>query len=237
MGRVRTIVILAPMQVELSPVVRALALRRDDRGARRYSGTVGDCRVVALMAGVGPAAAARSTETAIAEHRPDHLIVAGIAGGIDPILAIGDLVVAEEATDHRSGRSTRPTPIGDEAMSGRIITTDTILADAQLAAEMAAGFVAVDMETAAVGAVCDDASVPWTAYRAISDRVGEGVIDESTLRLLNPDGSTNLTAVATTLLASPRVLPRFARMRRDGRRATLTAAAATAKAVERLALR
>lgn len=231
----RTIVILAPMQVELGPVARALGMRPDGGDHKRHTTTIGNLHVTAILAGVGPDTATRSTTTVLEELRPEHVIVAGVAGGIAPHLAVGDLVVAEEAMEHRSGRTSRSTPIGDDVATGRIITTDTILSDAQLAAEIAAGFVAVDMETAAIGVICDDAGVPWTAYRAISDRVGEGVIDESTLALVNNDGTTNLAAVARAALGSPSALRRFARMRRDGRLATTAVASAAARAVQHLA--
>lgn len=235
MGLVPTVTIITPMSIELRPVVAALALRRDGNSTRRFVGEVGALRVVALLGGVGPAAAEACCSEAIRRDTPDHVVVAGIAGGLAPTLRIGDLVIASEAVLHGDPRVVRATGLGSHTASGRIITTDTILSDAELAADIAAGFTAVDMETAVIGAVCEDAGVPWSAFRGISDRVGEGVIDDSTMELVNNDGTTNLGAVARRLVRDPSAVRRLARMRRDSNAAAAAAATATASAVRHLA--
>lgn len=225
------LVIIAPMNVELRPVAAALGLRRVETSGRSYRGTAGPFQVTALLGGVGPSVATSTTRRAIDEHHPDHVIIAGIAGGLDPTAAIGDLVVAAEAMLHGTDRVSTATPFGDVTPAGRIITTDAVLADTDLATQIASGCVAVDMETAAIGVCCDDAGVPWTAFRAISDRVGEGVVDASTLELLNADGTTNLGAVARRAIGNPAALRQLARMRRDGKAATAAVAVAVAAAV------
>ena len=50
---------------------------------------------------------------------------------------------------------------------------------AALVSIIVGGVIAVDMETAAVAAVCARLGVPWSAYRGISDRLVEGIVDEA----------------------------------------------------------
>ncbi len=96
------------------------------------------------------------------------------------------------------------------------------------------GAVAVDMETAAVGAVCEDAGIPWSAYRGISDLVSEGLVDDSSLAMVKEDGTANVPEVVKLFATRPWMVARMARLGRDTRRATIAAAQAAAKAIDAL---
>jgi hypothetical protein len=96
------------------------------------------------------------------------------------------------------------------------------------------GSVAVDMETAAVGAICEDAGVAWTAYRGISDLVSDGLVDDRSLSMVKPDGTTNVAQVVRVIVTRPWTMPRMARLGRDTQRATTAAAQATARAIAAL---
>jgi nucleoside phosphorylase len=226
-----TVVILAPMSVELAPVVKRLSLTRTTGARRPHRGRSGDVEVVAALAGVGPGPAAEANRWALETYRPDHVLLSGIAGGIDGALRIGDLVVPEEVVDLGAERTSRSTPLGRHTPAGQIVTTATILSHAELAPHAEAGAVAVDMETAAVGVVCDEAGVPWTAFRGISDLVAEGLVDDTTLSLVKTDGTTDVRGVARLLVTRPLALARMARLGPDTRKATVAAAEAAAEAV------
>lgn len=230
-----TVVILAPMAVELSPVVKRLGLTRTGGARRPHRGRAGSLDVVAALAGVGPGPAIAAAKWAIETYSPAHVLVSGIAGGIDSGLRIGDLVVPEEAVDIGSGEISRATRLGDDTPSGRIVTTATILSHDQLAPHAEAGAVAVDMETAAVGLTCDAAGIPWTAYRGISDLVAEGLVDDSTLALVKTDGTTDVRGIARLMVTRPLALARMARLGPDTRKATVAAADAAARGVAALA--
>jgi adenosylhomocysteine nucleosidase len=94
--------------------------------------------------------------------------------------------------------------------------------------------VALDMETAAIAAVCDERGVPWSVFRTISDRSGDGLADEAILGLAHPDGSPNLRAVARFVLRHPARIPHLVRLGRDAAAATKAAASAAATALERV---
>lgn len=217
------------MPAELAPLRRPLALRRAD-GAGRFTGACGAVEVVAVLAGVGMSAAARATERVLEAGQVDHVLVVGIAGGIGAGVSIGDLVVPERVLDVATGAEHRPTPIGDVLPRGMLATADGGLFDPRAIARLAArGAVAIDMETAAVAAVCERRGCPWSVFRAISDRAGDGSTDAAILALLGPEGRPNPAAVARLLLTRPQRIPQLVRLAWGTRRAAGTAASAAVR--------
>lgn len=232
--------ILAPMPNELRPVVRALGLRRDGElgGAPRYRGVVGGAEVVATGTGIGPPLAAAATARLFAEHDLDHVLVSGIAGGVEGASGVGDLVVPAEVVDGATGDRFRAAPVDGVAAAGTIRTGDVDsyrLTDDELQALRAEGVVALDMETAAVARACEERGVPWSAFRGISDMAGDPSVGEEVMTLVHADGSPDLRAATRFLLRHPRRIPRMVRLGRDAGAAASLAARAAADAVARLA--
>src|SRR4051794_29107508 len=93
------------MPSELRPVVKAFGLRRegDLGGFPVYVGRCGDVDVVATGTGIGPAKAAAATARLLEVHALDHVIVSGIAGGIEGAVAVGGLVVPTDVVDAATG--------------------------------------------------------------------------------------------------------------------------------------
>ena len=226
------IALLAPMRQELAPLVRVLALRRAEAGL--HVGATAGIELVAALAGIGMGSAAAATGRLLDAAKPDHVMVVGIAGGVDPAQPIGALIAPEVVVDAASGREHRPAPLGDEAPRGRLVSSDRLVTDlAEAAALHESGVVGLDMETAAVAAVCERRGTPWSVFRAISDRVTDGTTDAGVLALAGPDGSGNPGAVARYLLARPWRIVRLARLARGSRLAAENAAAAAARACAR----
>ena len=142
-----------------------------------------------LNIGMAPAAAA--TERMLDTFDVHHIVVVGIAGSIDPNLGIGELVMPAVVIDHATGREYTPTNITTITPRGALLSGDEYLHDPTCSpALIADGVVAVDMETAAVAAVCEARGVPWSVFRAISDRASEaGLIGDAILDVVKPDGS------------------------------------------------
>ena len=156
----------------------------------------------------------------------------GIAGGVGPSVAIGDLVVPELVVDGPSGREYRPTPLGDTPPRGRLVTSDQFGYDPDtLARFIAAGVVALDMETASVAAVCEAQGCPWSAFRAISDRGDDDTVDPNVLAIAGSDGTPNVPALLRYLLRRPWRIARLAKLGRDSKVAAERAAAAALRAV------
>lgn len=216
------------MQIELDPIVRMLGLEGKDG---RYEGQLADVEVVARLTTIGMAAAAAATQR-ILDDDVDGVVVVGIAGGVDPGLAIGDVLVPETVVERSSGRTFRPSAAVDRpAPRGTLSCGDDLIVDAARLRELAdTGVVALDMETAAVAAVCDAAGVPWTVFRAISDRPADGLLDDGVFALTNPDGSAEPEAVARYLESHPEQMAALAQLAEDTARATEAAAAAAIRA-------
>ena len=227
--------LLAPMQQELAPLRRRLSLRRVRKERTLYIGTVGSVEIVATTTGIGTAAASAAAEWLLDETRIDHVMVVGIAGGVDAKQPIGALIAPAVVVNGTTGSEYRPVQLGELTPHGRLVTWDRLLTSLEEAAELArSGVVGLDMETAAIAAVCERRGCPWSVFRAISDRVTDETTDSAVLALAGPDGSGNPWAVARYLLARPWRIVRLMRLARGSLRAANAAADAAIRACGRL---
>ena len=145
----------------------------------------------------------------------DHVMVIGIAGGLDPALPVGSLMVPEPgaALSRRPRYHTHPLPPRQAA--GGLMTTDGLFDDEEVWRPiLERGFGAVDMEAAGVAEVCEDAGVDWSVYRGISDRPDEHIVDQAVFALSKPDGSADPVAVAKYLARDPRRAKALAHLNR-----------------------
>lgn len=221
---------LCAMASELRPVVRLGGLVPARDGA--FMGQVGVHTVTARLMGVGTRRAAAATEQVLAAGDIDRVLVVGIAGGLDPSLPIGAVLVPEVVVEGESGVEHRTTPWAGVQPRGRLATFGDFSAElAAIPSLVAAGFAAVDMETAAVAAVCERHGCAWTAFRAISDDATDGTIDEAIAAMARPDGSADARAAFGYLLRRPWRLLRLARLARDSATAARAAAAAALTAL------
>lgn len=232
---------LAPMPSELRPLVKKLGLRPSPAavGTRAHEGRSGSASVVATTTGMGTAGAAEAARRMLDAGDVDHVIVVGIAGGIDDRLAIGDVIRPAIVIDGASGAEYRPHPRGERSDTpgeGALHTSDEFIVDpGRVAGLRARGVIAMDMETAAVAAVCEERGCPWSVVRAISDRASDGMADEAVFELAHPDGSPNFRAVARFVARHPGRVPQLVRLGRDASVATNAAARAAAEACRQLA--
>lgn len=204
------------MDVELRPLVKPLGLRRD---GGTWTGRNG--AVVAGVIGVGPRPARRATAALLDGHDIERVVVVGVAGGVDPALEIGDVVVPALVVERSTGRQHRPATAG----AGTLLTCDEAIFDmAIISALPADGVVAVDMETAVVAEECEARGIPWSVYRGISDRPADGLVDDGVAALARTDGSADLPAVARYLARRPWRVRRLARLGADLKKATNAAA-------------
>ena len=166
------VAILAPMRSELMPLVRLLSLKpaEFDEGSFWW-GRLGRAEIVATTTGVGTAAAARTAGRILASSHASYLVVVGVAGGIGSRVKIGDLVVPEVVLDLSTGAEYRQNNLRGVEPRCKLVTSDRLVSDPAEAASLERqGVIAVDMETAAIAAVCERRQCPWSVLRAISDQ-------------------------------------------------------------------
>jgi len=216
------------MRPELKAVVRAGALTRMANDALfSHSGRAGAWAVLAGVIGMGPAVARLATERILASGPFDHVMVVGIAGGLDPALPIGSLMIPSRVSLHPHGPQYRTHPLPSRKADGGLMTTDGLFSDeAVWRPILESGFGAVDMEAAGVAEACEHAGVAWSVYRGISDRPDENLVDQAVFALSKPDGSADLVALGKYLARDPRRAKMLAHLNRCMEMAANVAAAA-----------
>ncbi len=231
-GGVGTVALLCAMPMELRPLTRRLRLQKDQVGGVTVrSGRLGDHDAVAMVTGMGPRLATEATERLLDAVTPDRVVVVGITGAVDDETPIGTLVVPEVVVDGATGREYQPQRLGRQEPAGKMWTTDIITPPGELAGLRARGVVALDMETAAIAACCERRGIPWSVFRAISDRATDGSVDEDVFALSHQDGTPNGPAILRYVLRHPKRVPRLASLAKGSQRATERAAAAAVDAV------
>lgn len=227
-----TPLVLAPMRSELRPVVKALRAKPQlIAGIPVHAGSAGGRPVMAALIGVGPPAARAATARLLDTGAFSHVVVSGIAGGIAPHLEVGSLMVPHAVEDLATGERFEPASVGPEVAAGVIGTTaELIVEDDRLRALVERGIMGLDMETAAVASVCQERDVPWSAFRVVSDRPQDGLLEHGVFELLETDGSINLGRTLRYLSGDPRRVKPLMRLARDSAGAARAAALAAVAA-------
>ncbi|MEP6670446.1 MAG: hypothetical protein ABJF10_14900 [Chthoniobacter sp.] len=157
------------------PILVTFALPQESRDFRQALRPGRDDHLRVEHFGVGPAMAAERIGRLLATEKPRLLICAGFAGGLDPRLAIGDLVVAENFSTPevlaraRAGAVGQPRCRFGSIISGEL-AVESVAGKAALFRETSA--LAVDMESETVAVACRAAAVPLLVVRTISDPAG-----------------------------------------------------------------
>jgi nucleoside phosphorylase len=230
-----TIAFVCAMPMELEPLTRELGLQESEVGDGVQVGTVGDRPVVGIVTGMGTGLATAGVERLLDAFAVDHVFVVGIAGAGTSDTAIGTLVMPEVVVHGPSGREHRPTRLGAHDHAGHMWTDDELVTDVEALRELEGrGVVALDMETAAIAHACEARGVPWSVFRAISDRSTDGLIDANVFAMSNLDGTPNVEAITAYFEKHPEAAERLAQMSADSVLAAETAAAAAIAALAHL---
>ena len=127
--------------------------------------------VFTVIVGIGRQNAEKSVRSFLASNSPELVLTCGFAGGLNPDLKLGDVIF--ELSTLNIQLSTRLLAAG--AKSAKIFCADriatTIAEKKKLRAETGAD--AVEMESAAIHAVCAGRGIPCVTVRVISDTADE----------------------------------------------------------------
>lgn len=166
---------------------------------------------------------------ALVSEGADALMSFGIAGGLDPGLAPGDLVVPA-----RICRADGPAVQCDTAWRERLLARIAGLSpktadiagsahlithpDAKRALRDRTGAGAVDMESLAVAEIAAGAGLPFIAVRAVADPAGRAP-PLAVLNAIAEDGRVRPGMAVTAALRDPRLILLFGALARDNRAA------------------
>jgi nucleoside phosphorylase len=227
--------ILTFVPQEAAPLLRRLSGRRRLASQHRpiLAGEFAGTPVALTIAGAGAANAVRGLRALIDAGPVTGVAVCGVAGGLDPALRVGEVILASEI--RRGSEVTTcplpnltPIPTGQSYLrAAPVASAEQVLVTREQKRAYAAAGAAVDMETAAVAAEAAQLGLPWCALRAISDAASEDLpLDFN--RCVTPDGDIPLARVLLELARHPGALPGLIRLGRS----TSLAAGRLAEAAE-----
>jgi len=137
------------------------------------------------------------------------VILAGLAGGLDPVLKIGDVIM-----DAKQDERIAQLPV----VWGKIFTADRVISTpaekAKLFAETGAS--AVDMESGIAAGHAAAAGVPLIVIRAISDSAADTVPPEI-LKWVDSKGRPRPATIALALIRKPSLLKDAQRLRENSK--------------------
>ena len=158
-----------------------------------HEGTIAGRRVTWVVSGAGIAAAGRAATVLLEGHAPALLVSAGFAGGLDPALARGAVVLATGTV--RGGAPRFPLAriaalLPAASTDVDIATVDSIVATTAAKRDLraATGAAIVDMETHAVAAAAAATTTPCASVRIVSDAAGDE-LPADIARLVTPQSA------------------------------------------------
>ncbi len=228
-----SVAFVCAMPMELAPLRHRLSLRKTRVGPLVvHRGSLGGQPVAAIVTGIGARLAVEGVERLLEAIEVTRIVVVGITGGLAAETAIGTLILPEVVVNASTGAEFRPDRLGSGRPSGKLWTADELVTDPAAIEDLwADGVVALDMETAAIAEVCVARRIPWSVFRAVSDRACDASLDDEVFGLINPDGSFRPRAVAVHFARHPGRVPSMIRIFQNAKLAAERAAAAAIAAV------
>jgi adenosylhomocysteine nucleosidase len=178
-------------------------------------------------AGGGLPAGAEAAAERLVARGATALVSFGLAGGLDPALAPGTLVIPAQVLE--GGQAYAADPALAARFGGlmplRALSTDAVLAtpEAKREARAATGAAIVDLESGAVARVAARHALPFLVLRAVCDPAHRA-LPPLALTALDANGRIAPARVLASLLRTPGQIPALLALARDAARARATLA-------------
>jgi adenosylhomocysteine nucleosidase len=199
-----------------------------------------------LLTGIGKTNAERAVREFLATHSPELVLTCGFAGGLNPELKLGDVVFEipsrsgrRESAQTKTGEKSEPADAGcyDKLIAAGAKPAKFFCADrvATTVAEKKklrdeTGADAVEMESAAIHAVCAEKHIPCATVRVISDTANEDLpLDFNALA--KPDKNLDFGKLAWAIARSPGKIGALMELQKKTRFAAEQLAAVLAKLI------
>ncbi|MEN8303087.1 MAG: 5'-methylthioadenosine/adenosylhomocysteine nucleosidase [Campylobacterota bacterium] len=194
------IAIMGAMPEEVAPILEKLGEYKTTEYANNkyYEATYKGVELIVAYSKIGKVFSTLTATTMIQHFGCDRLLFSGVAGGINPALKIGDLIVATKLSQHDLDITAFGHPmgfvpegsvfvetdrellelskevakeLGKTVQEGVIATGDQFVHDEKIKENIVKHFNAdaLEMEGGSVAVVCDALNVPFFILRAISD--------------------------------------------------------------------
>ncbi|MBD5270623.1 MAG: 5'-methylthioadenosine/adenosylhomocysteine nucleosidase [Bacteroides sp.] len=196
------ILILSAMDKELSLVLELMENVKEVSadGLKIFEGKIAGHDVVAAKCGIGKVNSALNTLRIVRAESPDLVINSGVAGGADPSMKVGSLLVADGVAYHdvwcgpgtevgtadgfprimtpaaEVVRAARENISDDKLRFGLICSGDRFISTAEEVARIKDAFpeaLACDMESASIAQTCILCGIPFAVVRVVSDTPGQ----------------------------------------------------------------
>lgn len=126
--------------------------------------------------GPGPHLARQAIREVIGRRECKGVLSVGFCGGLEPGLAVGDLLVPEQIVDGQVRRTYQPQRWRGlrRTAEGTLLSVDRVIQSAGERRRLwEQGFTAVEMEAAAVAQVAEEAGIPFYCARVVTDAGAE----------------------------------------------------------------
>jgi adenosylhomocysteine nucleosidase len=193
---------------------QGFVVRRGERRGRR---------IVLVQSGPGRTRAASAAQSLLDGHQPATVISAGFAGGLDPKLRRGDIVVADRVLDESGRQCALDLAVFPPSMTetsgvhvGGLLTVERVirLPEEKRALGEKHAALAADMETLAVAEVCRRRETPFLAVRVINDAADDALPRDVQKLLAQTTGAARLGAAVGSILKRPSSLMDLWRLQR-----------------------
>jgi adenosylhomocysteine nucleosidase len=175
-----------------------------------------------VLAGGGTSAGAADAARGLVERGADALVSFGLAGGLDPALRPGTVVIPDAVLSE--GRLYATDPRLADRFGGS--TGHLLLAGTSVAADAVTKFrlhretraQAIDLESGSIAKFADTLGLPFVVVRAICDPA-ERDLPPAALLALDPQGGIALSRVLLSFLRQPGQIPGMLTLALDAARA------------------
>jgi adenosylhomocysteine nucleosidase len=211
----KVIAIVAALHREVSALVKHWRIEE-----RTYAG--GTFRfyenenAVLICGGIGPEAARRAAEAAIALYNPNTIYSAGFAGAADPNSRVGDILIPCRVIDSSDGSRT------DTETGEGILVSFAIIANPQQKAKLRTAYNAdaIDMEAAAVAKAAAAHGIRFAAVKSISDPSDFAL--PALDKFVGTDGTFSTRRFVLFAIPRPWMWPQIARLQKNSAHAART---------------